>query len=84
MSLNFKFFFIIIVSIFLYSCLSKLEAPDRIDLNETIFLMKGPINEKGCTQYFPGSKDGSSTINVIYFYNKDKKVTNTSDPKKCL
>lgn len=84
MSLNFKFFFIIIISFFLYSCLSNIEPPNRIDLNETIFLLKGPKNEKGCTQYFPSSKDGEPTIQIIYYYNKDKKVTNSSDPKNCL
>ena len=84
MSSNFKFFIIIIILIFLHSCLNTLETPDRIELSETIFLMKGPKNQKGCTQYFPSSKDGGPTINVIYYYNKDKKVTNTLDAKKCL
>jgi hypothetical protein len=98
MSLLFKLFFLILFSLILLSCSKEkiicsigncffhdtLEPPDKIKLNENIFLIKGPKNKKGCTQYFPSSKDGSPTVQVIYFYNKDKKITNSSNPKNCL
>ena len=84
MSLIFKLFFLILFSLILLSCFHTLEPPDKIKLNENIFLIKGPKNKKGCTQYFPSSKDGSPTVQVIYFYNKDKKITNSSNPKNCL
>ena len=66
------------------SCFSKPTPPDIINLNADIDLLKGPKNEDGCTQYFPRSKSGKPTIQVIYFYTKDGNITGESNSKECL
>ena len=84
MLLNFKFVIILFIFLLSLSCSQKKFPPDIINLNEDIDLLKGPKNKDGCTQYFPRSKSGEPTIQVIYFYTKDGNLTGESDSKKCL
>lgn len=81
---NFRFLIVLSLFLFLSSCFKKISPPDIINLNEDIDLLKGPKNEDGCTQYFPGSKSGEPTIHVIYFYTKEGNITGESNPKECL
>ncbi len=81
---NFKFLIVLFFFLLLSSCFSKPTPPDKINLNADIDLLKGPKNEDGCTQYFPRSKSGEPTIQVIYFYTKDGKITGESNSKECL
>ena len=81
---NFRFIIILSLFFLLSSCFQKISPPDSINLNEDIDLLKGPKNEDGCTQYFPRSKSGEPTIQVIYFYTKEGNITGESNPKECL
>ena len=81
---NFRFLIVLSLCLLLSSCFQKISPPDIINLNEGIDLLKGPKNEDGCTQYFPRSKSGEPTIQVIYFYTKDGKITGESNSKECL
>ena len=84
MLLNFKFFIILFIFLLSLSCSQKKSPPDIINLNEDIDLLKGSKNKDGCTQYFPRSKSGEPTIQVIYFYTKYGNLTGESDSKNCL
>ena len=81
---NFKFIIVLFLFLLLSSCFQRISPPDIINLNADIDLFKGPKNEDGCTQYFPRSKSGEPTIQVIYFYTKDGNITGESNSKKCL
>ena len=81
---NFKLLIVLSLFLLLSSCFSKPTPPDKINLSEDIDLFKGPKNKDGCTQYFPGSKSGKPTIQVIYFYTKDGNITGESNSKECL
>ena len=81
---NFRFLIVLSLFLLLSSCFSKPIPPDVINLNEDIDLFKGSKNKDGCTQYFPRSKSGKPTIQVIYFYTKDGNITGESNSKECL
>ena len=80
---NFRFLIILSLFLFLSSCFQRISPPDIINLNADIDLLKGPKNEDGCTQYFPGSKSGEPTIHVIYFLDQNGNPTTDSNLKNC-
>jgi len=80
---NFRFFIFLSLFFFLLSCFHKVSTPDIISLNDDIKLFKGPKNKDGCTQYFPQSKSGKPTIQVVYFLDRNSNPTTESNPKNC-
>ena len=82
--LFFKKLFFLPILLFITSCESKNVAPDFIDLNDDIRLLKSDKNDNGCTSYTPISKSGKPVVAVLYFINSKFEVINSSDDSDCI
>ena len=83
-------FKIIIVSfcIFLLSCSNKIEAPNLVEISETIVVKKTNYDEQfGCTVYIPHSTDGKPVRQILYFVyfeNGSYIVRSEANSETCL
>ena len=87
MNLNTKLI-ILLLFIFLFSCSSKIEAPNSVDISDNISVKKTYYDKQlGCTIYLPHSKDGSIIKQMLYFVyyeNENFIVRGEADNKTCL
>tara|TARA_B100000575_G_C22849481_1_gene497186 strand:- start:67 stop:282 length:216 start_codon:yes stop_codon:yes gene_type:complete len=69
----------------LLSCNSNsVEAPDYLDLNNDIRIIKGEKNINGCTMYKPISKSEKPVPAVIYYLDKNLNVSIDSNKENCI
>ena len=79
---------IVFFYIFLLSCSNKIEAPNLVEISETIVVKKTNYDEQfGCTVYIPHSTDGKPVRQVLYFVyfeNGNYIVRSEADSETCL
>ena len=77
--------YLLLTFIPLLSCNSHyVEAPDYLDLNEDIRIIKLEKNISGCTMYQPISKSGKPVPAVIYYLDKNLNVSLDSKKEDCI
>lgn len=79
---------IVFLYIFLLSCSNKIEAPNLVEISETIVVKKTNYDEQfGCTVYVPHSTDGKPVLQLLYFVyfeNGNYIVRSEADSESCL
>ena len=83
-TLHFKSIFLLLLSIFFISCVSKNDLPNFIDLNDDIRIVKGTKNKNGCTMFTPISKSGKPVPTLIYYIDIHLNISNDSNKPNCL
>ncbi len=77
--------YLLLTFILLLSCNSHyVGAPDYLDLNEDIRIIKLEKNISGCTMYKPISKSEKPVPAVIYYIDKDLNVSFDSKKEDCI
>jgi len=70
--------------IFFISCENNTIKNEKIDLGEGNFLLPGPKNKDGCTEYQLFNEDGLPTNQMIYYVDRKLNISGSYNKKDCI
>lgn len=70
--------------IFFISCENNIIKNEKIDLGDGNFLLPGPKNKDGCTEYQLLNEDGLPTTQMIYYVDRELNISGSYDKTECI